>query len=302
MAEYGEMYSVKGEELETALWLPQESPKGIIQIVHGMCEHIRRYEDTAKALNREGFIVVGHSHLGHNRNSRQLGYFSHEGGWDALVEDVHTLRQSVQSKYPKLPYFLLGHSMGSFVVRTYCLKYEEGLSGVILSGTGYYPKAVVGFARGVARLQCSLGMEKKPGKLLNMLSSSGNNKRYEDVQSEFDWLSRDRVKVRQYIDDPYCGFLFSVGAYRDMFDGLSRLYPEKLKPLKKDIPVLFFSGDMDPIGSYGQGVRQVADEWKQQGVKDITVKLYPGARHEMFNEINREEVWNDLLDWVKQRI
>lgn len=300
MSEIFGMKSVRGEELEAILWADVEKPVGIVQLVHGMCEHMRRYEDTARRLNGAGFIVVGHTHLGHNRNSDPLGYFGPKGGWDALVEDVHALRVRTQKRFPGLPYFLLGHSMGSFVVRTYCLRYEEGLAGVILSGTGYFPKGLVSLAGGIAKAQCALGMEKKEGRFLNKLTSMNNNKGYPDVRTPFDWLSRDRETVQRYIQDPYCGYCFTAGAFRDMFDGLSRLYPEKLNTLRADIPVYFLSGADDPVGSHGAGVKTVAEEWRAAGVKDVAVKLYPEGRHEMFNEINREEVWDDLIHWLNR--
>lgn len=143
------------------------------------------------------------------------------------------------------------------------------------------------------------GYGQKPSRLLLKISTAGNLKSYDDVQSESDWISRDRAAVAKYLADPLCGFVFTASAYYDMFDGLSRLYPEKLGPMKKEIPVLLFSGDMDPVGSNGAGVKKVADEIRAAGVKDVSVRLYPGARHEMFNEINREEAWNDLIDWLQ---
>lgn len=293
--------SVEGPELDKVIWVPDTQPKAIVQLVHGMCEYIDRYDATARYLNQAGVLVVGHTHLGHGEKAKQLGYFADQGGWDALIEDVHTVRQQTQKDYPNLPYFLLGHSMGSFVVRTYCLKHEEGLAGVILSGTGHFDKLTVGMAKTIASLQCVFGSAKKPSSLLEKLTSAGNTKGYSDVTTPFDWLSRDREQVQRYIADPYCGFTFTASAYRDMFTGLSRLYPEKLDAMAKEIPILLFSGDMDPVGNHGAGVKLVADELKNAGVKDVTVKLYPDGRHEMFNEFNHEEVWADLVQWLNQK-
>lgn len=294
--------SVKGDELEMLLWPAEGTPRAVVQLVHGMCEHMNRYDETAQRLNKAGFTVVGHTHLGHGGKTEHLGYFAKENGWDALIEDVHTVRCDMQKAYPNMPYFLLGHSMGSFVVRGYCLKYEKGLTGVILSGTGHYPKAIVSFGKAVAGLQCALGLAEKPSRLVETISSSGNNKGYEDVQTPFDWLSRDRAVVQKYMDDPLCGFTFTAGAYRDMFEGLSRLYPEKIGAMDKETPVLFLSGDMDPIGSHGTGVKKVASEYQAAGIRDVTVKLYPDGRHEMFNELNKEEAVDDLADWMTSKI
>ena len=299
MVQYGTFLSVTGRELEKAYWPVQGQPKAVVQLVHGMVEHIRRYDETARALNEAGFAVVGHTHLGHGEKAERKGWFAQKDGWDALIEDTHTLRKETQKQFPGVPYFLLGHSMGSFVVRSYCLKYEDGLAGVILSGTGHFEKPIVSAGKLIARIQCALGMAQKPSHLLLKISTADNLKSYDDVQSESDWISRDRDAVSKYLADPLCGFVFTAGAYYDMFDGLSRLYPEKLGPMKKDIPVYLFSGDMDPVGANGAGVQKVADEIRAAGVKEVTVKLYPGARHEMFNEINREEAWNDLIGWLQ---
>ena len=301
MMEKGTFQSVKGDSLEKRLWLPEGDMVGMVQLVHGMCEHIGRYEATAERLNRAGYGVVGHTHLGHGEGAPLLGYFAQEGGWDALVEDTHTLGEETRERFPGLPYFLLGHSMGSFVVRTYCLKYEEGLAGVILSGTGHYAPGVVGLGRGIAKIQCALGMSQKPSKLLEGISSAGNNKGYEDVQTPFDWLSRDRAAVQKYVEDPYCGYTFTASAYGDLFDGLSRLTPQNLGTMSREIPLLLLSGDMDPVGAHGEGVRQVAEEYRQAGLKDVQVLLYPQGRHEMFNELNREQVWEDLIGWLEEK-
>ena len=299
---YSTFSSVTGQKLERGFWPAQGKPRGVVQLVHGMVEHIRRYEETALALSAAGFVVVGHSHLGHGATAKIKGYFADKDGWDALIEDVHSLRVLTQRDYPQLPYFLLGHSMGSFVVRSYCLKHEKGLTGVILSGTGHYDKAIVSAGKLIADIQCALGMQKKPSKMLKNISFGGYLKGIENVQTPNDWLSRDPDAVAKYQADPLCGFTFTAGAYRDMFAGLSRLYPERIGAMRKDIPVLLLSGDHDPVGANGTGVEKVAQEIRQAGVEDVQVKLYPGGRHEMFNEINREEVRKDLISWLESKL
>lgn len=301
MSVYATFPSVSGQVLERAFWPAKGEPKAIVQLVHGMAEHIRRYEATAERLNEAGFIVVGHTHAGHGEHAQQLGYFG-KGGWDTLIEDVHTLRTATQKQYPDLPYFLLGHSMGSFVVRGYCLKYEKGLSGVILSGTGHFDRATLNAGTLVANLQCLFGQARKPSHLLLDISSKDNLKTYDDVRTGFDWLSRDPDVVQRYMDDPLCGFTFTASAYRDMFGGLKRLYPEKLGAMEKEIPLLLISGDQDPVGGWGDGVRKVAQELREAGVKDVQTLLYADGRHEMFNELNRDDVWNDLIAWLEQQI
>ena len=175
------------------------------------------------------------------------------------------------------------------------------VAGVVLSGTGHFTRPVVTLAKAIASLQCALGGERKPSRLVEKLSSSGYNRGYDDVKTPFDWLSRDREQVARYIADPYCGFTFTAGAYRDMFDGLSRLYPQKLGAMEKNVPVYLFSGDMDPVGGHGEGVKRVAQELRDAGVRDVTLRLYPGGRHEMFNETNRDEVYADLIGWLNEK-
>ena len=296
---YSTFTSVSGQPLEKAFWPAVGETRAVIQLVHGMAEHIRRYDQTARRLNQAGFAVVGHTHLGHGENAETPGYFGPKGGWDMLIEDVHALRQQTQKQFPGVPYFLLGHSMGSFVVRGYCLRHEKGLRGVILSGTGHYGKALLAAAGLITRGVCLLGGADKPSRLLARLTDNGRNPEY---QTPFDWLSRDESEVRKYIDDPLCGFPFTAAGYRDMFDGLSRLYPEKLGAMEKDVPVYLFSGAKDPVGANGEGVKRVGREIQSAGVHDVTVKLYPDGRHEMFNELNRAQVWTDLIHWMEAHL
>jgi alpha-beta hydrolase superfamily lysophospholipase len=293
--------SVTGQELQKSVWKPGGDVKAVVQILHGMAEHIACYDETAKRLNKEGFLVVGHNHLGHGKSAELLGYFG-KGGFDSLVEDAHALRLMTQEEYPGMPYFLLGHSMGSFVARNYCLKHEQGLSGVLLSGTGHFPPALVSSGLLLAHVFCAFGGEKKPSKFLENMSFAGYNKAWSPPRTEKDWISRNEDKVDAYIADPLCGFTFTAGAYRDMFRGLSNLYPDKIGTMDKDVPVLLYSGASDPVGGRGEGVQKVAGELKAAGVKDVTVKLFENGRHEMHNEPNREEVFEYLIDWIVSRL
>lgn len=291
--------SVTGQELELLCMPCEGAAKGVVQLVHGMAEHIRRYEDTAKALNAAGYHVVGHTHLGHGKLAKIKGYFADKDGWEAVLTDTHTVRQWAQERFPGLPYFLLGHSMGSFVVRCYALRHGD-LSGLIISGTGHFDKPILTAGGLIAGLQGLFGGAAKPCKLLHTMNFAANNKTVENPKTDCDWLSRDESQVAAYAADPLCGFMFTAKAYGDMFDGLRMLYPEKLSGMNKDCPVYMFSGDHDPVGANGAGVRKVHDELKLAGIRDLTLKLYEGGRHEMFNEINRQEVWQDLVSWLDQ--
>lgn len=295
----GTFASVAGPQLDYRLWRPEGTPKGVVQFVHGMAEHIDRYDEAARAFNAAGYVVVGHSHLGHGPRGEIKGWFAAKNGWQCLIDDVHALRKRTQAHYPGLPYVLLGHSMGSFVVRCYLLQYAEGLAGAILSGTGFFPKPVVVAGMGLAGLICLCGGERKPSRLINDIAFGGGSKAFAPARTPFDWLSRDEAKVDEYVADPCCGFVFTAGGYRDMFSGMNRLTGKLTLPA--ELPVLFFSGEKDPVGS-GNGVQKVSEAFRAAGVKDVTVKLYPDGRHEMFNETNREEVFRDVTAWIDSHI
>ena len=293
--------SVSGPMLYRRIWKPEGEIRAIVQILHGMAEYIDCYDEMANRLNREGILVVGHNHLGHGESAQQLGYFG-EGGFDALVQDAHTVRLETQKAYPDLPYFLFGHSMGSFVARNYCLVQEKGLAGVILSGTGHFLPPLVSTGLMLANLFIALSGEKKPSKFLENMSFSGYNKDWSPARTDKDWISRSEQKVDSYIADPLCGFTFTNGAYRDMFQGLKKLYPQNLSQMEPNVPVLLYAGASDPVGGRGAGVRKVASELKAAGIQDVTVKLYENGRHEMHNEPNREEVFQYLIHWLFSRL
>jgi len=296
-----ELMSVTGQRLLQKTWSPEGPPKAVLQLIHGMAEHMDRYDATAACMNKAGYLVVGHNHLGHGPAATIPGFFAGQNGWDALVADTHTLRVETMAKYPDLPYFLLGHSMGSFVARCYCQKHEKGLAGVILSGTGYYDPLTLGLAKFIAAIQGLCGGAKKPSRFLQTISSAGYNKRYENPRTAFDWLSTVHDIVDTYMADPLCGFPFTARGYYDMFTGISQLSPKALSAMEKDIPIYLFSGELDPVGKYGAGVRKVAEQLQSAGISDVSVRIYPNSRHEMFNEKDRETVWRDLLGWMDAR-
>lgn len=298
----GTFRSSTGETLDKRLWLPEGAPKGIVQFVHGMAEHIDRYDAPAQALCQGGYLVVGHTHLGHGPKAPVQGYFAQENGWDRLLDDIQLLRQETEQAYPGVPYFLLGHSMGSFLVRCYLTEHGEGLRGAVLSGTGWFGTGPVKAGLALTGLLCALGQGKKPAALVNMLAFGSSNKAFAPSRTDYDWLSRDAAQVDKYVADPHCGFLFTAAGYRDMFRGLDRLrHLDELKKMPKRLPVYFFGGDQDPVGGMGTGVPKVAEQFRQAGLRDVTVKLYPGGRHEMFNETNAQEVCADLLAWLNAR-
>ena len=297
--------SVAGQPLTLYLWQTDAPCRGVIQLVHGMAEHIARYDRLARALCAAGYTVAGHSHLGHGEDAREdeLGFFGRKDGWDHLVEDVHAAHEMLLKRFPDQRFAILGHSMGSFVTREYLLRYGGDLTAAVICGTGWFPGPLCSVARAAAALCGVFGGWQKPAPLVDRLMSKDNNKAFAPVRTPFDWLSRDTAEVDKYMADLRCGFLFTARGYYDMFTGLkslSRLH--RLAALPGDLPVLFISGDADPIGTQGKGVNTVAQQFRDAGVRDVTVRLYPGARHELFNETNRDEITAELIDWLNRHM
>ena len=297
--------SVAWRPLTLYLWQTDAPCRGVIQLVHGMAEHIARYDRLARALCAAGYTVAGHSHLGHGEDAREdeLGFFGRRDGWDHLVEDVHAAHEMLLKRFPGQRFAILGHSMGSFVTREYLLRYGGGLTAAVICGTGWFPGPLCSVARAAAALCGVFGGWQKPAPLVDRLMSKDNNKAFAPARTPFDWLSRDTAEVDKYMADLRCGFLFTARGYYDMFTGLkslSRLH--RLAALPGNLPVLFISGDADPIGTQGKGVNTVAQQFRDAGVRDVTVRLYPGARHELFNETNRDEITAELIDWLNRHM
>ena len=277
------------------IWKPEGQPKAIVQLVHGMAEHIDRYDRMARGLNAAGYLVVGRNHRGHGKDAELLGYFADKDGWNVLIEDAHDMSVDTKKHYPGVPFILLGHSMGSFVAREYALQYGNELDGLILSGTGFYPKPLCA----AGKMMAKLSPKKKPANFINSIAFAGNNQPFAPGRTGFEWRSRDEKEVDKYVADPLCGFTFTGSAFADFFGGLMALTDEsRLSTMPKDLPVYFMSGDHDPVGQMGEGVKQVAEAFREAGVQNVTVKLYKDARHELFNELNRDEVTHDMVAWL----
>lgn len=292
-------------ELYYREYMPSDEPVAIVQIVHGVAEHIGRYDDFASFLAENGYIVVMHDQLGHGKSVRDddsLGFFCEEDGWGKVVQDVRKLHDLTAQKHPGKPYFLFGHSMGSFVVRTYMIKYRAGLDGVVLSGTGHQNVPLLRTGLMVTATEIRRHSPRYKSELVNNMAFGGYNKKFSDVRTAFDWLSRDEAVVDSYVEDPLCGYVPTVGLLQDMFSGMIFIGKAKnVARMKKDLPVLFFSGDCDPVGESGKGVIRAYKSFLKAGMTDVTMKLYHGGRHEMLNEINSDEVYQDILYWLNSK-
>lgn len=288
------------------LWAPDGGPRAVVQLVHGVAEHMGRYDHFARYLADHGFVVCGEDHLGHGKTGAEdgkFGYFGARDGWTNVTADVYQLRQLVGEKYPGIPYFIMGHSMGSFLTRTYLCRYPGTVDGAILSGTGQEKAALVGGGRLLASLIGRVKGTDYVSTLVNDLSLGAYNKQFRPNRTTADWISRDTAVVDKYLSDPFCTFIPTVGMYRDMLGGLQYISSgSALSRMDPNTPVYLFSGDKDPVGSNGAGVKKVHGYFREHGTKDLTLKLYSEGRHEMLNEINRDEVYADVLAWLEKHI
>ena len=285
-------------------WLPEGEPRAVVQIVHGVAEYALRYDPLARYLTERGFLVCGEDHLGHGltADDGKFGYFGPRNGWDFVVRDVRKLRKLEGEKHPGIPYVMLGHSMGSFLTRTYLIRWPGTVDAAVLSGTGQEAAPLVALGRGMSGMIGSLRGRDYVSDLVYDMSMGSYNKPFRPNQTTGDWLSRDMERVKAFRDDPLCSFRPTVTMFRDMLGGIQFIGRKKnLAKMDKNTPVYFLSGDHDPVGSMGKGVEKVARMFRQAGCRDVTVKLYPDGRHEMFNEINRQEVMDDLLVWLESK-
>jgi len=275
-----------------------ENMKGIVLCVHGMCEHSKRYESIALFLNESGYSVYTYDHRGHGDSlleNEKKGYLGTDG-YNKMIYDLNVVVSYIQEKYPQQKLYLLGHSMGSFVVTSYIERFQS-IDGVILSGSNYRTKALK-FGRFVGKIACIFKGEKKEAKLLEKLSFGSFNKQFEPNRTPFDWLCRDEKIVDSYITDENCGFTCTNRFYYDFFGGLLDLSKNmNIKKIQHDLPILIISGEKDPVGHNGKGAKDLYNILRNS-ITDVELKLYPESRHEILNELNKEEVFQDIVNWL----
>ena len=287
-------------------WSPSSDSVGVIQIAHGMAEHAERYQHFAEYLTGKGFVVYANDHRGHRKtagNLEKVGYFAAENGWHLVTDDLKQLTDIIADQNPGLPVFLLGHSMGSLLIRTYLTKYHGHLKGIILSGTSGESGFMVKMGKMVSKLLASVKGKEAPCKLLDNMSFGKFNQAFKPNRTKFDWLSRDDAEVDKYVNDPYCGAIFSAQFFNDMLSGVDYInQPENIAKIPKDLPIYFIAGSLDPVGANGEGVKKVFSDYQKAGIKDVELKLYLEARHEILNETNKLEVYDDILKWISKRL
>lgn len=292
---------VTGATLATVEWRPENEARAILQIVHGMAEHVRRYDDLAKRFTARGYLVVGHDHRGHGKTAtaETLG---HMGPWQPVVDDVRRVGDKARADHPGIPLGVLAHSMGSFMAQQLILDAPDHADAWALSGSNGKPPAIAAAGRLVARFERWRVKPEKPSGLLQKLSFGRFNDGFEG-RTEFDWLSRDPEQVDLYVDDPFCGFALSTDSWVGMLDALGPIAdPYRQRQIPPELPIYILGGAEDPVSEKGAGLQQLAGAYRNAGLTDVTLDLYEGARHEILNEINRDEVIEDLMDWMDARL
>ena len=298
--------SSTGKDLYAKKWYDENLTeyKAVIQLVHGMEEYISRYDEFANYLASKGFMVVGHDHIGHGKSVKddsELGHMDCEDGWFRMAEDIHILQNKTSQEYPNIPYFIMGHSMGSLLTRTYATIYDDNLTGIILSGTSGQ-KSMLHLGKFLTSVIKTFKGPKYKSKLLHKMVIGSFNNKFKPNRTESDWTTRDTKKIDEYMKVINPNRRFTIESYSQLMKG--SIYLNDMSKIKNtpNIPILIFSGDKDPVGEMGKGVTRVYNMLKEVGIEDVTLKLFKDGRHEMLNEINRDEVFEFILNWIESKI
>ena len=295
-------------QLHGMRWEPADQPvRAVLQLCHGVAEHIARYDAFARYLNGLGIAVVGHDHLGHGLSLPEGGtpvYFGEGSTWHTVVDDIYVLHQRIRLWYPDVPLGIMGHSMGSFLTRTYLIRYPGTVKAAVIMGTGWQPKAVIAGGLAAAGAAAAVVGESGTSELVTNLAFGAYNKLFAPNRTSCDWLSADEENVDAYMADPLCGADATVGLFRQMLLGIR--FNQRLGNLRRmdlQTPVLFVAGDRDPVGDCGKGVRRTYQEFLRAGVQDCTLKLYPGLRHEILNEKSYQKaIFQDIGSWLVSKL
>ncbi len=295
-------------ELRGRIWSPDEgqSARGVVQIVHGMAEHGGRYKRLAGELTQAGYIVYAQDLRGHGRTAgtlEKLGHFADLDGWQLVLSDVSDINQLIHRSHPGLPVALLGHSLGSFIAQHYLSLYGGTLACCALSATDYSTGPLRRIALVLADFEALRMGVRGRSRLLQKLFFGGFNKPFEPARTAYDWLSRDPEEVDKYVKDPYCGFECSAAAWTDVLTGLGSIRSREARArIPTNLPIYLFAGARDPVGRFGKGPKKLQLVYLQAGIQDVDLRLYPETRHEPFNEINRDEITQDFIEWLNSRM
>ncbi|WP_167958863.1 alpha/beta hydrolase [Anaerosporobacter faecicola] len=302
---YSKVPSTDGiHDLHVILWKPKDdsSIKAVLQISHGMVEFMERYDSFATSLVENGYVVIGHDHLGHGKSVKdtsEWGYFVKKDASRVVVDDVHKIHCYSKKMYPNAKQILLGHSMGSFVARRYLITYGNDLDGAIIMGTGSQPAAALIAGKGVINLQKMIFGDKHKSDLIENIMFGAYNHRFSDDKHGKHWLTKDEKIVSWYCNEPGCSFTFTLNGYKMILDTITYIQKKKnLDKMPKELPMLLVSGEDDPVGNYGKGVKQAYHKYRKAGIQNIAMHLYPNDRHEILNELDRQKVYKDLQTWL----
>ena len=297
------IHMTDGHMVSAFLAEPDGPPKGHIHLLHGMAEHIGRYEEFAEELKKAGYIVSGHDHRGHGSTVRlngTRGYFADEDGFERVVQDVHEVTTLLRDSHPSPSFTIFGHSMGSFVARRYSQRYGHLLDRAIFMGSGDHPGSAIRAGRMIASRYVAAGMKKEPNQLLNSLTFGRYNLQFPDAVTPFDWLNEDQDAVKKYLDDEDSGFVSTTGFFADLFDGLDLIHDDReIRRTPADLPILMISGALDPVGKNGAGIWNVARQYAENNVRNVTVYLVEEGRHEILHSPKKGRIAEFITEWLE---
>lgn len=298
----------KKTKIHGVRWVPESGEySAVLQIVHGMTEYVERYQEFAEYMTAHGYLVVGHDHLGHGdsvNSTDDWGYIADERGEQYMVADIHRVRKITEKENPGLPYFILGHSMGSYLLRKYITRYGEGLAGAVIIGTGSVPDVVLKTGMCVARCIALFRGWRCRSRFMERLFFSGSFRKFSmgSRDPENNWLTKDLTKIEKYYGEPKCSFHFTLNGFYNVmkvvyFDNQMK-YTNRIP---KSLPIVLLSGKNDPVGDLGKGVKRVERQLRRAGIRDLYCRLYENDRHEILNETDRDVVYLDILSWCDRR-
>lgn len=295
----------KKTTIHAVRWEPEGEPKAIIQISHGITEHMLKYEELAAYFTGHGFMVVGNDHIGHGLSIAEGAkplYFGPEHSWNWAVEDMHTCQKMIKEQHPDVPYMMLGLSLGAFLIRTFLIDKPGEADGAILVGTGQTSAIPLSLVKWIVKNEAEKVGEENSSPLIRQVSFGTYNKRFAPNKTSFDWLCASEEGLKEYMDDPLISEDITAGLFREMLDGM--IYSGNLKNQKKmdkNKPILLVSGEEDPVGDNGKGIRRAFFRFRKAGVKDVNVRMYPGLRHDVFLEKEKQDVFDEIYSWIESR-